>query len=163
MLFHVMIMHVYTTLCQVNRYTISCHHINTDFINIQGYNVYLFCTLKQFYQNINKSRKKDDSNVKDLKVAWYFWHGASEYQLCTHCCLRKYQKWMKTRPRLKAFDKYEAGCDRIKGSPMRICTNHMIIGKQFDQKKLHSTEVYLSPNSPMHMNHKLISRSLRKE
>lgn len=41
----------------------------------------------------------------------------------------KYQKWMKTRPRLKALDIYATGCDTIKGSPTRICrTIHPIGG-----------------------------------
>lgn len=35
--------------------------------------------------------------------------------------LREYQKWMKIRPRLKALDIYEIGCEMIKGSPNRIC------------------------------------------
>lgn len=32
-----------------------------------------------------------------------------------------YQKWMKTRPRLKALDMYANGCETIKGSAKRIC------------------------------------------
>lgn len=34
---------------------------------------------------------------------------------------KEYQKWMKTRPRLKALDRYAIGCANRKGSPNRIC------------------------------------------
>jgi hypothetical protein len=35
----------------------------------------------------------------------------------------KYQKWMKTRPRLKAPDMYATGCETRKGSPNNICSS----------------------------------------
>ena len=54
---------------------------------------------------------------------------------------KKYQKWMKTRPRLKALDIYETGYDTIKGSPNRICrTIHQVCGNEdhIDHAMLHA-------------------------
>lgn len=59
---------------------------------------------------------------------------------------KEYQKWMKTRPRLKALDRYAIGCPNRKGSPNRICrtiwqmvwkTKKKILIKQYLQPPSH--------------------------
>lgn len=151
-LFHVMIMNVYTTVCQVNRYTISYHHIYGDFINIQGYNDYLFCTLKEFYQNIRKSRNKDDSNAKNLKLQDIF-DMVPQSTNFAHTVFKKVPEVDENTTKIESFWYIWSWIRQDKRKPYENLHQSpiiMIIGYQFDQKKLHSTEVYLSPDSPMH-------------
>lgn len=55
--------------------------------------------------------------------------------------LWEYQKWMKTRPRLKALDIYEIGFDTIKGSPISICID-------IHQQVVETDEHYEQSTSP---------------
>ena len=81
--------------------------------NIECILIFLFFKIKK--------KKKNLCIPQIIKQYELTIHIEKSWKICFWDSQIMYQKWMKTRPRLKALDMYENGYDMIKGSAKSIC------------------------------------------